>query len=312
MKIVFMGTPQFAVPSLRILVNNEYDIAVVVTVPDKKQGRGQKVEQSDIKKFALQYDLNILQPESLKDPSFIDSLKALSPDLIIVVAFRILPKEVFTIPKLGSFNLHGSLLPKYRGAAPINWAIINGDAETGVTTFFLKPKVDTGNIILQEKITIDPDDDSGTIHDKLSELGAETVLKTVKLIESGNVIEVRQDNSLSSTAPKIFKEDCLINWNSGSVKIHDFIRGLSPYPGAFTYLNKKSVKVYRSMLTGIEAASSPGKIIIDQKKIFVCTNDKLLQILELQLEGKKRVAAIDFVNGMNKQSENTFTGNPFG
>jgi len=307
-----MGTPQFAVPSLRILVNNEYDIAVVVTVPDKKQGRGQKVEQSDIKKFALQYDLNILQPESLKDPSFIDSLKALSPDLIIVVAFRILPKEVFTIPKLGSFNLHGSLLPKYRGAAPINWAIINGDAETGVTTFFLKPKVDTGNIILQEKITIDPDDDSGTIHDKLSELGAETVLKTVKLIESGNVIEVRQDNSLSSTAPKIFKEDCLINWNSGSVKIHDFIRGLSPYPGAFTYLNKKSVKVYRSMLTGIEAASSPGKIIIDQKKIFVCTNDKLLQILELQLEGKKRVAAIDFVNGMNKQSENTFTGNPFG
>jgi len=307
-----MGTPQFAVPSLRILVNNEYDIAVVVTVPDKKQGRGQKVEQSDIKKFALQYDLNILQPESLKDPSFIDSLKALSPDLIIVVAFRILPKEVFTIPKLGSFNLHGSLLPKYRGAAPINWAIINGDAETGVTTFFLKPKVDTGNIILQEKITIDPDDDSGTIHDKLSELGAETVLKTVKLIESGNVIEVRQDNSLSSTAPKIFKEDCLINWNSGSVKIHDFIRGLSPYPGAFTYLNKKSVKVYRSMLTGIEAASSPGKIIIDQKKIFVCTNDKLLQILELQLEGKKRVAAIDFVNGMNKQSENTFIGNPFG
>ncbi len=293
-----MGTPEFAVPSLKILLDNKYDIPAVVTVPDRKKGRGLKTSVSDVKKFALEKDLKLLQPVSLKDEKFINEIKLLAPDLIIVVAFRILPKEIYTIPKYGSINLHGSLLPKYRGAAPINRAIINGDTETGVTTFFLKDKVDTGNIILQKKIKIGPDDNAGIIHDKLSITGADTVLQTVKLIEKGSIIEFTQDESLASPAPKIFRDDCRINWKMKSSEIHNFIRGLSPHPAAFTMLEKKTVKIFSSMLTHTNSESEPGTVIIDNKKLFVCTADNLIEILELQMEGKKRISALDFINGI--------------
>jgi len=293
-----MGTPEFAVPSLKILLDNKYDIPAVVTVPDRKKGRGLKTSVSDVKKFALEKDLKLLQPVSLKDEKFINEIKLLAPDLIIVVAFRILPKEIYTIPKYGSINLHGSLLPKYRGAAPINRAIINGDTETGVTTFFLKDKVDTGNIILQKKIKIGPDDNAGIIHDKLSVTGADTVLQTVKLIEKGSIIEFTQDESLASPAPKIFRDDCRINWKMKSSEIHNFIRGLSPHPAAFTMLEKKTVKIFSSMLTHTNSESEPGTVIIDNKKLFVCTADNLIEILELQMEGKKRISALDFINGI--------------
>ena len=300
MKIIFMGTPEFAVPSLEILLKNNYDIVGVVTVPDKRKGRGRALQYSDVKKFALEKNLYLLQPEKMKDPSFIKEIENLQPDLIIIVAFRILPKEIFTIPKYGSFNLHGSLLPKYRGAAPINWALINGEKETGVTTFFLKETVDTGNIILQTKIPINKDDDAGVIHDKLSNIGAETVLETVKLIEKGNINVTFQDDSLASPAPKIFKEDCRINWKQSSAKIYNFIRGLSPYPASYTYLDNKIIKIYKSGLTNKQVTSRPSTIHIEDKKLFVNTNDYMIEILELQLEGKKRMSANDFINGILK------------
>ena len=298
-----MGTPGFAVPSLNILVQNNYDICGVVTVPDKKKGRGLNLSNSDIKKFSMKHSLNILQPDNLRDPEFIKTLTDLKPDLILVVAFKILPEEVFTIPKYGSVNLHASLLPKFRGAAPINHALINGETESGVTTFFLKKKVDTGNIILQKKINIDKDDDAGTLHDKLSELGAESVLETVRLIEAGNVIPQIQNDSDASPAPKIFKENCIIDWNQNACKIHDFIRGLSPYPAAFTFLNNRSVKIFRSALTGNSKKETPGSIAVEEKKLLVSCLDNMIEILELQTEGKKSIPASEFINGLDKNKK---------
>ncbi|MBL0106159.1 MAG: methionyl-tRNA formyltransferase [Ignavibacteria bacterium] len=303
MRILFMGTPEFAVPSLNILVKNNYDICGVVTVPDKKKGRGLNLSNSDIKKFSMKHSLNILQPDNLRDPEFIKTLTDLKPDLILVVAFKILPEEVYTIPKYGSVNLHASLLPKFRGAAPINHALINGETETGVTTFFLKKKVDTGNIILQKKINIDKDDDAGTLHDKLSELGAESVLETVRVIEAGNVIPQVQNDSNASPAPKIFKENCIIDWNQNACKIHDFIRGLSPYPAAFTFLNNRSVKIFRSALTGNSKKETPGSIVVEEKKLLVSCLDNMIEILELQTEGKKRIPASEFINGLDKNKK---------
>lgn len=302
-----MGTPGFAVPSLNILVQNDYDICGVVTVPDKKKGRGLNLSNSDIKKFSMKHSLNILQPDNLRDPEFIKTLTDLKPDLILVVAFKILPEEVFTIPKYGSVNLHASLLPKFRGAAPINHALINGETESGVTTFFLKKKVDTGNIILQKKINIDKDDDAGTLHDKLSELGAESILETVRLIEAGNVIPQIQNDSDASPAPKIFKENCIIDWNQNACKIHDFIRGLSPYPAAFTFLNNRSVKIFRSALTGNSKKETPGSIAVEEKKLLVSCLDNMIEILELQTEGKKRIPASEFINGLDKSVKLFFT-----
>ena len=302
-----MGTPEFAVPSLNILVKNNYDICGVVTVPDKKKGRGLNLSYSDVKKFSMKHSLNILQPDNLRDPEFIKTLTDLKPDLILVVAFKILPEEVFTIPKYGSVNLHASLLPKFRGAAPINHALINGETESGVTTFFLKKKVDTGNIILQKKINIDKDDDAGTLHDKLSELGAESVLETVRLIEAGNVIPQIQNDSDASPAPKIFKENCIIDWNQNACKIHDFIRGLSPYPAAFTFLNNRSVKIFRSALTGNSKKETPGSIVVEEKKLLVSCLDNMIEILELQTEGKKRIPASEFINGLDKSKKLFFT-----
>lgn len=295
-----MGTPEFAVPSLNILLENGYDIPAVVTVPDRKKGRGLVESYSDVKKFALEKNIKVLQPEKLKDEDFVSELKAIAPDLIIVVAFRILPREVYTIPKLGSFNLHASLLPKFRGAAPINWAIINGETETGVTTFFLQDKVDTGNIILQKKVEIDDDETAGTLHDKLSVVGKYAVLETVKLIESDKAEVHPQDNTLASPAPKIFKEDCKINWNAPVEKVYNFIRGLSPYPTAWTTLDGKNVKIFLAGETGMTNTNDPGTIVIDGKKMFVNTQNEWLEITELQLEGKKRVFASDFVNGLRE------------
>ncbi|MBK7255597.1 MAG: methionyl-tRNA formyltransferase [Ignavibacteria bacterium] len=273
----------------------------------KKKGRGLNLSYSDVKKFSMKHSLNILQPDNLRDPEFIKTLTDLKPDLILVVAFKILPEEVFTIPKYGSVNLHASLLPKFRGAAPINHALINGETESGVTTFFLKKKVDTGNIILQKKINIDKDDDAGTLHDKLSELGAESVLETVRLIEAGNVIPQIQNDSDASPAPKIFKENCIIDWNQNACKIHDFIRGLSPYPAAFTFLNNRSVKIFRSALTGNSKKETPGSIVVEDKKLLVSCLDNMIEILELQTEGKKRIPASEFINGLDKSKKLFFT-----
>lgn len=303
MKIVFMGTPEFAVPSLNILIENGYDIPAVVTVPDRRKGRGLVESYSDIKKYAIEKNIKVLQPEKLKDEDFVNELISIAPDLIVVVAFRILPREVYTIPKFGSFNLHASLLPKYRGAAPINWAIIKGEKESGVTTFFLQDKVDTGNIILQRKVKIDDDETAGTLHDKLSAIGKNTVLDTVKLIESGKIDVQSQDDSLASPAPKIFKEDCKINWNAPADEVYNFIRGLSPYPTAWTTLEGKNVKIYIAGETEMKAASEPGTLHIEGKHIYVDTKDEKLEITELQLEGKKRVFAVDFINGL-QQPEN--------
>lgn len=228
MKIVFMGTPEFAIPSLRILLNSKHNVIAVVTAPDKERGRGKQISSTPVKKFALQENLKVLTPGSLTDESFIQRLKMLQPDLLVVVAFRILPKEVYAIPTKGAFNLHGSLLPKFRGAAPIQWSLINGEKETGVTTFFLEDKVDTGNIIIQEKIVIDDSDDYGSLHDKMMNMGANVVLRTVDMIEAGNVITTKQDDSLASPAKKITQEVCQIKWDKSAVEIHNLVRGLSP------------------------------------------------------------------------------------
>jgi methionyl-tRNA formyltransferase len=312
MKIVFMGTPDFAIPSLEILLKNYYEIQAVVTAPDEPKGRGYKITPPPVKVFALKHNLKVLQPENLKDEKFIAELKNLSPELIVVVAFRILPKEVFTIPPLGTINLHASLLPKYRGAAPINWAIINGETETGVTTFFINEKVDTGNIILQRKIEIDPDETAGELHDKLAIIGAEVLLETIKLIESGNVNPIPQDNSLATPAPKIKKEMCQINWfEKNAQQVHNFVRGLSPQPGAFTFLNKKIVKIYRTKLPSPELEFQnvkPAQIIIDEKKkemYAICADLKPIQIIELQMEGKKKLNALEFLKGFRLET-NTF------
>lgn len=301
-----MGTPVFAVASLEILHKNGYEICAVVTVPDKKKGRGLHLSFSDVKKYALENNLYLLQPESLNDTSFEKEIISIRPDLIVVVAFRILPKRIFTIPKFGSINLHASLLPKYRGAAPINRAIMNGEKETGVTTFFLKEKVDTGNIILQKKINIDDSDDAGSMHDKLSLLGAEAVLETVKLIGNDEVDLKIQDEKLTTSAPKIFKEDCNINWNTTAAEVNNFIRGLSPYPCAFTCLNGKTIKIYKALIPSEVFSTAPGKIIILEKKLYAGTNDNVIEILELQLEGKKKISASEFINSLNKSVEYQF------
>lgn len=306
MRIVFMGTPEFAVPSLKILLENSYDIAAVVTAPDRPQGRGQKLDFSPVKKYSLEKKIRILQPEKLKDPEFVSTLRAISPDLIVVVAFRILPSEVFKLPPLGTFNLHASLLPKYRGAAPINWAIINGEKETGVTTFFIEESVDTGNIILQARVPIGENETAGELHDKLAEIGAEIVLHTVRLIEMGKVQPKPQDNSMATPAPKIFKENCRIDWNKSATDIHNLVRGLSPSPGAFTYYDDKVLKIYRTLPHNQQSNQEPGTIVMAEKKLIVATNSGDIEILELQLEGKRKLTAEEFLRGSRIQTGQKF------
>lgn len=296
-----MGTPEFAIPSLGILLEHGYNIVSVVTAPDKPQGRGQKVAAPPIKEFALQRSIPLLQPEKLKAPDFISAVARLQPDLIVVVAFRILPPEVFTIPRLGAFNLHASLLPKYRGAAPINWAIIGGEEETGVTTFLLQEKVDTGSILLQARVRIGPDETAGELHDRLADLGAQVVLQTVRVIELGNVTPQPQDETVASQAPKIFREDCAVNWRRPAQEIHNFVRGLSPNPCAWTVHNGKVLRLYRTALVESGEVGSQGGVgrIVDVRtdRALVGTKTSLIALEQLQQEGRKRMGIAEFLRG---------------
>jgi methionyl-tRNA formyltransferase len=298
MRIVFMGTPEFAIPSLRILLEHDYPIVGVVTVPDKPAGRGQRVVASAVKQFAVDQSIPVLQPERLKDQQFIDELKALKPELMVVVAFRILPSEVYTIPSRGAFNLHASLLPKYRGAAPINWAIIRGERETGVTTFFLQQKVDTGGVILQARVPIGENETAGELHDKLAEIGAEIVLHTVRLIEHGKVTPHPQVDTLATGAPKIEKEACRIDWSKPADEIHNFVRGLSPRPCAYTFHHDTLLKIFRTRrVDGLQAGSTPGGIVESGDRLLVATGTEPIEILELQQEGKRKLYAPEFLRG---------------
>ena len=298
MNIVFMGTPDFSVPSLEILLKSKHKISAVVTAPDKQKGRGRKITSTAVKECAIKNNIQILQPNNLKDENFINESKKINADLYVVVAFRILPKEVFTIPKYGSFNLHGSLLPKYRGAAPIQWAIMKGETETGVTTFSLAEKVDTGSIYLQEKIIINAEDDFGSLHDKMSLVGAKVILETVNLIESGKYLLKYQDDSLASPAPKITKETALINWKNSAKNIQNLIRGLSPFPGAFFIHNKKIIKIFKSEILN-RSNLTPSKILQTKTELFIGCGEGSLKILELQKEGSRRMKTEEFLRGFS-------------
>lgn len=305
LKIVFFGTPEFAVTSLARLVDEGYNISAVVTMPDKEAGRGRKLMQSDVKKYAVEKGLRVLQPDKLKAPEFVDALKEINADLFIVIAFRMLPEVVWTMPRLGTFNLHGSLLPKYRGAAPINRAIMNGEKETGVTTFFLKHEIDTGDIIGSRSIPIGENDNVGIIYDRLMNIGADMVVETVENILTDTLTVQPQPEGEFTPAPKIFKEDCKINWNRKAKDIHNLIRGLSPYPAAFTVLEdnngkRMDIKIFESLVTSdhrFNESIEPGSIEIKGKRLFVATNEGTLEILSLQPSGKKRMETSAFLLG---------------
>ena len=306
-KILFSGTPDFAVESLKILVENGYNICGVITAPDKPAGRGMQMQQSAVKKYALSKGLYILQPEKLKDAVFLSEVASLKADLHIVVAFRMMPEQLWSMPRLGTLNLHASLLPQYRGAAPINRAIMNGETTTGVTTFFLKHEIDTGDIILSDKVDIGPTETAGELHDRLMHIGAALVLKTVQQIEKGNLSTTPQKSITSELkhAPKIFKNDCIINWSDKTSTVFNQIRGLSPYPGAFTMLEDKNgktltLKIYSALLLESKELSETGKIISDNKSFLnITTSDGIISIKELQLEGKKRMSAEEFLRGFS-------------
>ncbi len=301
MRIIFFGTPDFAIPTLKKVYESKHDVVCVVTAPDKARGRGRKVTFTPVKEFAVSNNIPVLQPDKLKDETFISELKKYAADLFIIVAFRILPVEVFTIPKIGAFNLHGSLLPKYRGAAPIQWAIINGETITGLTTFFLEKRVDTGNILLQKEVKIKPDDNFGTLHDKMSEIGAELVLDTISLIENGNYQLKSQDAEIATKAPKITKEIAKIDWGKSAEQIVNLIRGLSPFPGAYFSLNGKNYKVFKAVVSDKNLA--PGEILQTKKQIYIGSNNKAIEILEIQPEGRRRMTSDEFLRGYSLLEE---------
>jgi methionyl-tRNA formyltransferase len=295
-----MGTPDFAIPSLQILIENKYDVVAVITAPDKPRGRGRKLSPSPVKFFALQHNIPVLQPTNLKDPAFIEELSSFQANLQIVVAFRMLPEVVWSMPKYGTFNLHASLLPDYRGAAPINWVLINGESKTGLTTFFIKQKIDTGNVIFSEEIDISYDDDAGSLHDRMMIIGGELILKTVRAIEKGNYSISRQKERPDlKKAPKIFREMCEINWNKSPEEIYNFIRGLSPFPGAWTILNNKMYKIYKVKVSDeFEKVGKAGDYLTDTKTYLkmYCTRG-MVSVIEWQPEGKKRMKIEDFFRG---------------
>jgi methionyl-tRNA formyltransferase len=299
LRIIFMGTPEFAVQSLRSLVESDSNVIAVITVPDKPAGRGQKQMSSPVKIYAEEQGIPVLQPEKLKNPEFIAQLKALNADLQVVVAFRMLPEIVWSMPKYGTFNLHGSLLPQYRGAAPINWAVINGETETGVTTFFIEKEIDTGKIIFQEREPIHAEDDAGSVYERLMHLGGKLVVKTVQAIEAGNYPQEAQNESEEiKMAPKIFRETCEIDWTQPAEKIHNFVRGLSPYPAAWTTLNGLSCKVFKTSVTEDSSEGEPGEFKTDHKSfLHFRTSDVWLAVEVLQLEGKKKMEVGDFLRG---------------
>lgn len=307
LRIVFMGTPDFAVASLDALLKNGFQIEGVVTAPDKPAGRGMKLKESAVKKYALEKGLKIMQPEKLKDPSFVSELKALRADIQVVVAFRMLPEVVWNMPPMGTVNVHGSLLPDYRGAAPINWAIINGEKETGVTTFKLQHEIDTGNILLQEKFAIGEEETAGEVHDRMKEIGAALLVQTIKGLSNGSIKEQPQTLTVgkpSKLAPKIFTEICRIDWNKSVGDVHNLIRGLSPFPGAFTRLNNKVLKILKAKKTVTQPLIPMGHYTSDGKNYLrFAAADGYLEVQELQMEGKKRMTVEDFLRG-NRLEEN--------
>lgn len=310
LRIVFFGTPDFAVASLDALYSAGVDIAAVVTMPDKPAGRGRKVMQSAVKQYAVTHDLRVLQPERLKSQEFINELRAIDADLFIVIAFRMLPQIVWAMPRLGTFNLHGSLLPRYRGAAPINRAIMNGETETGVTTFFLRHEIDTGDIIDRERIAIGPDENAGSVHDRLMEIGARLTLSTVRRIAAGNLSAIPQDDITDiepCPAPKIFTADCRIDWNRRAREIHNHVRGLSPYPGAWTEMSAAGaepvhIKIFATRITDTPAQSSPGTIHVKGDSMLVDTADSQIEVVTLQATGKRRMSAADYLRGSRAES----------
>ena len=302
LRIVFMGTPDFAVSVLDALYQNNYTIVGVITAPDKPAGRGRKLQQSAVKKYALEKGLNILQPTNLKSEDFIKELEALKANLQIVVAFRMLPKVVWNMPQYGTFNLHASLLPNYRGAAPINWAIINGEKTTGVTTFFIDEKIDTGEIILREEVAIEEDETAGVLHDKLMKVGSELVISTVKKIAEGTVQTCKQENPPElKTAYKIHRETCKINWNDTIDAIHNKIRGLSPYPAAWTVLNNDGESLELKILNASKKLTnhqySIGSVIASKKQLKIAVTDGFIELLEIKPQGKKKMEVPSFLNG---------------
>jgi methionyl-tRNA formyltransferase len=302
MRIIFMGTPDFAVASLEALIQSGEQVVAVVTVPDKPAGRGQKIHESAVKIFATQHNIPVLQPVKLRDEAFLNDLKSFQADLQVVVAFRMLPEVVWNMPKFGTINVHASLLPQYRGAAPINHAIINGEKESGVTTFLLQHEIDTGNILLSKKVTIKETDNAGDLHDNLMVAGAETLLQTIQQLKAGTLQPKPQDVILTTEplkhAPKIFKEDCKINWDQPTAQVYNFIRGLSPYPAAFTLLNDKVLKIYSTEKELVHTATIPGTIETDKKSFLkIAAQDGYIVISDLQLEGKKRMNVVDFLKG---------------
>lgn len=308
-----MGTPEFAVPSLKKIYEAGYEIAAVVTAPDKPAGRGMRLTESAIKKFALEKNLKILQPEKLKSPDFIEELKSLNAGLQVVVAFRMLPEIVWNMPPMGTVNLHASLLPQYRGAAPINWAIINGEKETGVTTFKLQQQIDTGNILLQEKIPISEQETAGTLHDKMMHIGADLLIQTIQQLEKGTLQEIPQPSTSSlqpstpnlqpstlHAAPKIFTETCEIHWDNDTDDIYNLIRGLSPHPSAFTFLNGKKLKIFSAGKEKSGKSNEPeaGNFFTDNKTFLkFAAKDGFIRLKEIQLEGKKKMNIEDFLRG---------------
>jgi methionyl-tRNA formyltransferase len=300
MKIVFMGTPDFAVASLSALQQAGFNIVGVVTAADKPAGRGQKLNESAVKKYAVANELKVLQPLKLKEPDFITELKALNADLFVVVAFRMLPEMVWQMPSKGTINLHGSLLPQYRGAAPINHVIINGEKESGVTTFFLKQEIDTGDIIFSDAVAITDNETAGDLHDKLMDMGAKLIVKTVKAIEANDYNEVPQPQSEDlKSAPKIFKDFCKVDWNQSNLTVYNHIRGLSPYPTAFTVLNEKNLKIFMAEPEDKEPGISAGAFLTDGKTYLkFATKDGFIKVTDVQFEGKKRMLVDEFLRGM--------------
>jgi methionyl-tRNA formyltransferase len=304
LRIVFMGTPEFAVGILDTIINNNYEVVGVITAADKPAGRGQKIKYSAVKEFAIKHNLNLLQPTNLKDETFLSELQSLKANLQVVVAFRMLPEVVWKMPKLGTFNLHASLLPNYRGAAPINWAIINGETKTGVTTFFIDDKIDTGAMILSKEIAIEPNENAGLLHNKLMLLGSEVVIETLSLIKNETIETTKQhDNSEIKTAYKLNRENCKIDWQKPASEIHNLIRGLSPYPSAWCFFTDNgeewNVKIYEAMIISEKHDYAIGNIISTKKEIKVAVKDGFIQILTIQYPGKKKMQVFELLNGVS-------------
>ncbi|MCG9880831.1 MAG: methionyl-tRNA formyltransferase [Bacteroidia bacterium] len=298
MRIIFLGTPDFAVASLRAMVEAKHEVVAVVTMPDKPAGRGMKLQQSPVKQYAVSQNIPVLQPEKLRDPAFIEELRSFKADLQVVIAFRMLPEIVWNMPPLGTINLHASLLPDYRGAAPINWAIINGETVSGVSTFFLKHEIDTGDILLSAACEIGSDTTAGELHDTLMNLGADVMLQSLQLIKEGKTKGTPQGEGSSKLAPKIFKTHCQIDWNKPGQTILNLIRGMSPYPAAFTTLAGKQVKVFKARFEPNTDAAVPGKIKCDQKTYLkIACEDGFIHLLDVQMESKKRMDIESFLRG---------------